>query len=239
MNPDDMRRKSPYEMGGPRPDRTMPSDFQKKARPVVKPRPRRRWRDPQVSSWDDMLKAYSRAMNNYTSDRDTEFASLGFAAGVVRGVRSFSVDDLGRLTGIHYKQVWMPGENLAECRREHDFGRPPKTVTDFGAHLPDCNCGFYGYYDGSNDYRSSGSTITAVIEGYGSTVIGSRGFRCSKARIVALHIPDDVKRSGVVARNYAEIPLFDSFLRMVQAFPAIGDEKTVKPDDDDFWTREA
>lgn len=251
MNPDDMRSKSPYEKGGQRPDRTKPNDRKKKVAtstsvtiPVYTPRVAKGL-GSFTMSMQDMVNAYSRAVNNFSftltgvmggTDRDTEFASLGFAAGIVRGVRSFSVDELGRLTGIHYRQVWAPGENLAECRKEDDGHTE---VIDFGAHLPDCACGFYGYYDGSNDYRSSGATITAVVEGYGSTVIGSRGFRCSKARIVALHIPDDVKRSGVVARNYAEIPLFDSFLRMVQAFPAIGDEKTVKPEDDDFWTRSA
>lgn len=169
-----------------------------------------------------------------TDSRGKEFASLGFAAGVVRGVRSFLVDDLGRLTGVAFKKVWLPGENNAECLAEtrKEFG-------DFGKHLPDCLCGFYAYYDGSNDYRKSETTITGVVEGYGSTVIGSRGFRCAKARIVALHIPNDVKRAGVVVRNYADIPQFDSFLGMVQAFPPIGDEKTVSPDDEDFWTREA
>jgi hypothetical protein len=247
---------SPYEGGGKPPDRTMPSDRKRKAAGGVIPAKKA---DPNVvsitiapdtSSWlpstswgstksmIQQIQHYTATMNaltgviNFTvggDSREKEFASLGFAAGVVRGVRSFLVDDLGRLTGVAYKKVWLPGENQAECLAE--------TRKDFGAHLPDCACGFYAYYDGSNDYLDSGKTITAVVEGYGSTVIGSRGFRCAKARIVALHIPGDMKRSGVVSRNYAGVPQFDTFLRMVQEFPPIGDEKTPSPDDDDFWTR--
>jgi len=251
---------SPYEGGGKPPDRTMPSDRQKKARGgTVQPKKRAQggvyypagldasstWvpittRSNSANQFRTAMQQLTYYSNTFsfavgTDSREKEFASLGFAAGVVRGVRSFLVDDLGRLTGVSFKKVWLPGENQAKCYAESD-GHPE--ILDFGAHLPECVCGFYGYYDGSNDYRQSETTITGVIEGYGSTVIGSRGFRCAKARIVALHIPGDVKRAGVVVRNYAEIPQFDSFLGMVQAFPPIGDEKTASPDDEDFWTRE-
>lgn len=235
-----------------------PDDRKKKASPlasggVVKPIsvafPKASYTVPLNGSWSvgtmiqrDLYDAYNQLMQGVlfttTDKRDAEFASLGFAAGVVRGVRSFSVDELGRLTGIHYEQVWMPTENQAECRRADQYNTG-RQIEDYGKHLPGCECGFYAYYDGSNDYRAGETTITAVIEGYGSTVIGSRGFRCAKARIVALHIPDSVKRSGVVARNYPSIPQFDSFLHMIQEFPPIGDGKTPGPEADDFWTRPA
>lgn len=66
-------------------------------------------------------------------------------------------------------------------------------------NMAECSCGFYGFYDGSNDYKSDG-TVSAVVEGYGETVIGTRGFRSMKAKIVALHIPgyvDPSKKSAV------------------------------------------
>lgn len=49
----------------------------------------------------------------------------------------------------------------------------------------DCTCGFYAYLNGVNDYISAGRVI-GVVEGYGETLIGRRGFRSNKARILAL-----------------------------------------------------
>lgn len=232
-----------------------------------------------------------------------EFGGLGFAAGVVRGARSFKVDKLGRLTGIHYEQIWRPGENIAECRKEKavfhvtfnwdgitSSGRlgylqafpnypppppsssrtvvstppsvhrkkkgkkvvadiismpePPKAAaiaaTEKKPHtMADCACGFYGYYDGSEDYWKDGY-VSAVIEGYGEALIGTRGFRVAKARIVALMIPAEQDRfANRIARNYPDVPLFRSFNEMVAAFPPDGGEEAVTPDVDDFWTRDA
>lgn len=182
----------------------------------------------------------------------------GFAVGVVRGVRSFNVDTLGRLTGVTYKQVWRPGENVAECKVS-DYPWPvlhmTLSYTVTGAKvstsppadrakphaLRDCKHGFYGYYDGSNDYYDKGR-VSAVIEGYGETVIGSRGFRCMKARIVALHIPEDVKPhlARLVVRNYPDIPILETFEQMVSEFPPDSAGNEVTPDTDpDFWTRPA
>lgn len=202
-----------------------------------------------------------------------EFSGIGFAAGVVRGTRSFNVDKLGRLTGVNYKQVWTPGENAATCRKGDATGgiiggfgsqmfaysftiNPPddtsvvaKKVVDKARKeaaekakrdlLVDCAHGFYGYYDGSNDYYEPGR-VMGVIEGYGETVIGTRGFRCMKARIVAIRIPKHVpdRLRTLILRNYQNIPVFDSFRQMVSEFPPDSAGMAVSPDTDpDFWTR--
>lgn len=47
----------------------------------------------------------------------SEFSDRPFVAGSLTGIRAFSVDALGRLTGVTHKQVWLPGENIADCRR--------------------------------------------------------------------------------------------------------------------------
>lgn len=239
----------------------------------------------------------------------SDFAGLGFAPGVVRGARSFKVDSLGRLTGVHYESVWRPGENEAECRKGSDawgtvnltfnvdaFTRamfnanrsfaalnatpppvqhrpsaaPPvgrkkrgKKVTVNEVPLPqppmkvvyspapvdppeppphtleNCSCGFYAYYDGSDDYYKDGF-VSGVVEGHGETLIGTRGFRCMKARIVALMIPAAQDRfANRIRRNYPDIPMFDRFADMVAAFPPDGGELGVTPDADDFWTRKS
>lgn len=211
-----------------------------------------------------------------------EFSGIGLAPGVVRGVRSFKVDKLGRLTGIHYEQVWRPGENGAECRKKdadpwsmhsiitaYDrlYTYRPQTYTvqqqksfwrgtrevqvpvapePAPVPAPDpphsyetCKCGFYAYYDGSDDYHQEGY-ISGVVEGYGETLIGTRGFRAMKARIVALHIPTDVPvhLSRLVARNYAEVAILPSFNDMVTEFPPDGGSAELTPETDpEFWTR--
>jgi len=152
----------------------------------------------------------------------SDFGGRQYGLGVVRGVRSFDVDEFGRLKGVQYPTVWKPGENTAVCNRKKPaegwtvdqeatsaFGsfrgytilyrndvtgvrgvaKPPMVPELPDGHsLTDCSHGFYAYYDGSNDYRSD-SRISAVVEGYGDTLIGTRGFRAEKARIVALCIP--------------------------------------------------
>lgn len=240
-----------------------------------------------------------------------EFSGIGFAAGVVRGTRSFDVDKLGRLTGVSYKQVWTPGENEATCRKDESgwgalntaiktmnfyidtasyssairsaaaveshrrswtdaiLGTSPQTARaaeEAAARvkaereekekveaekarleaekkardtLADCSHGFYGYYDGSNDYYKQGY-VMGVVEGYGETVIGTRGFRCMKARIVAIRIPKHVpdRLRAMILRNYPDVPVFDTFKAMVAEFPADDAGAGVSPETDpDFWTR--
>lgn len=177
-----------------------------------------------------------------------------FAAGVVTGTRSFDVDNLGRLIGVSYRSVWTPGENAAKCLKRDDSwmfqivlgpnGTPqrvPEESRDEPHSIVDCSHGFYGYYEGSNDYYESGR-VMGVVEAYGETVIGSRGFRASKARIAALHIPADIRYGTrrLIARNYPAIPTFDSFDAMVAEFPPDDAGNGLTPETDpDFWTRKA
>ena len=180
-----------------------------------------------------------------------DFEGKQFALGVATGTRSFDVDKLGRLRGVAYSAVWRPGENQAECMERHYemamFGvstAPAFSLrkSDKPEHsIAECNHGFYGYYEGSNDYYEAGR-IMGVIEAYGEAVIGTRGFRASKARIVALHIPDDVSAPlrKLIARNYPDVPRFDTFDAMVTMFKPDDGGQGLNPDSDpDFWTREA
>lgn len=103
--------------------------------------------------------------------------------------------------------------------------------------LDTCKHGFYAYYDGSDDYHS-GVRVTGVIEGYGETLIGTRGFRCMKARIVALCITEETVRGHLVARNYSDIPQFASVADMLSEYPTDDNGQGLSPESDpDFWTR--
>lgn len=105
----------------------------------------------------------------------------------------------------------------------------------------DCSCGFYGYFDGSDDYHDDGR-VTAVVEAYGEAVIGTRGFRANKARIIALRVKPGVDeitepQARKVRTNYSGIPMFDSFERMVSEFPADTHLEPSPLTDPDFWSR--
>jgi hypothetical protein len=67
-----------------------------------------------------------------------------------------------------------------------------RRATEFGARKhsfqADCSCGFYAYFSEEvNEYVHPGmAQVVGIIEGTGETVVGTKGFRSSKARIVAL-----------------------------------------------------
>lgn len=177
-------------------------------------------------------------MNDFKGD------DYDFAAGSVLGMRSWGIDNLGRLHGVTHAEVWTPGENVAVCKKTHEIPcpnpvaprdrlRPGGTVSAVepkkkrgkrkgyettlapwemeilygtpgglrgrcgdpacynGVHVvdsahrfdPNCECGFWAYDE--HTFTAHGD-ITGIIEGYGKTTIGTRGFRCEKARIAAL-----------------------------------------------------
>src|SRR5690606_17059618 len=109
------------------------------------------------------------------------------AAGVVRGARTWFphrtyLTDPVILVG-QYGHGWHPGLNFASCRRNAFSPRACNGVE------PGCQCGFYAYW--TLNHRALGWSpferyIVGVIEGFGKTTIGELGFRCEKARIVAL-----------------------------------------------------
>lgn len=127
-----------------------------------------------------------------------------------------------------------------------------------------CHCGYYAYFDGANDYmhtsaggfsslpwtatrwsaETSRPRVAGIIEGYGVCTVGSRGFRASKARIVALVLPTPETPSGqvrdmLIRRNYPDVPVYDNQLEATTAH-ALSVELLGDPTSDpDFWTRSA
>jgi hypothetical protein len=160
---------------------------------------------------------------------DQDFAALDTFSGVVRGARSFRLNADGMLTGIVYRQVWTTGENFAICRKFDTF--LSKSQLQFEQHSPEdtryrvaptdtmmeCRHGFYAYCDGNSDFPTT-NAIRAMIEGYGEVVIGSRGFRAMKAKIVALQTIDKDSLTAV-CQNYPNIPLFNTFEHMMAEYP--------------------
>jgi hypothetical protein len=141
-----------------------------------------------------------------------EFSDREFVAGSLTGLRSFQVDALGRLTAVTNNAVWRPGVNHGECKKSeystslyrlalssYTFSfagevEPPKpkpvSLVKKSQHRVGslrCECGFYAYTDtDANPYRERDGVVVGLVEGWGSVTVGSRGFRASQARIVAL-----------------------------------------------------
>lgn len=148
----------------------------------------------------------------------SDFSGIPFAAGTITGLRAWGIDDYGRLVG-GYGQVWRPGENVAEC---------PKGCEGIEEA---CTCGFYAYHSVNSDYGHA----EGVIEGYGVVVVGSKGFRCAKARIVGVRIRDDAKHRVKVARNYPDLNIVQRKRDLYDLLRYEG-QPTPETMGDDFWT---
>lgn len=132
------------------------------------------------------------------------------ALGSVFGVRWWSLDSSGWLKGVN--ATWGPEVNEATCLRTVETpstaafrawarGEGPSVLPDQLPAVPvipnprheapddGCACGFYAFWTAEPAPVRARFPVAGVIEGFGRTVVGSRGFRCGKARIVALHIP--------------------------------------------------
>lgn len=84
-------------------------------------------------------------------------------------------------------------------------------------NLADCMCGFYAYLTGHNEYHTD-DRATGIIEGWGEVLIGTKGFRATKARVVALWAGTFAERDGL-RQSYPGVPIFDSLTNMRAAYP--------------------
>lgn len=123
----------------------------------------------------------------------------------------------------------------------------PTKPTEHTVGALNCQCGFYAYTDGANDYyrADKGSRVAAIVEGYGICTTGSRGFRSSKARVVALiephrrfHQEQDDGRWERLLHNYPGVPVFASKAEAIAAHPLSEPSFPTPETDDTFWTRE-
>lgn len=174
-----------------------------------------------------------------------ECTGYDFAVGAARGIRAWQMTPDGGLVGAT-GWGWGPGEQVAYClkrgawpgwREDHAEPRCDDPDHDMAA----CTCGFYAYHDGVSDGMSGATVLHGVIEGYGKTTIGTRGFRCSKARILALAVPSVSSSptasptwgcpcpscSGVITSqalvqlhaNYPKVRLYADAAAMLRDFP--------------------
>lgn len=108
--------------------------------------------------------------------------------------------------------------------------------------MPDCGCGFYAFAESCDDGGYSSGALMGVVECYGRTILGTRGLRCEKARIVAM-LTDNEK----VRRCYPDVQFFTKKKRrfqrsepaaqMLAAFDIVQPFMPDPTADPDFWER--
>ena len=139
--------------------------------------------------------------NYYTGDE------VALIPGALRVYRTWLASE-GWLGSYNFDSIWGPGLNLANCLKsapDHPMTQAPKR---------DCVCGFYATY--RPEYLSLGTP--GVIEVSGRVILGTRGVRAQKARIVALTGGNHRWTQGL-RRNYSSIKWFDRVDDMLAAFP--------------------
>lgn len=115
---------------------------------------------------------------------DTRWAGKSFGFEPLRGIRYWGVRrPEGVITSYSDTFVWVDGENEAACWRRASMPN---------AHdMTSCSCGFHALTKDSGAlqaYQGFGEVV-GIVEGYGEVVEGTKGFRASKGRIVALTFP--------------------------------------------------
>lgn len=174
----------------------------------------------------------------------SDYDGLDLALGTVRGFRRWKVEADGILKPMTYSGSgsWLPGENASTCKCTPKEAQLPKVDGEdwrersarvdawrAEASFLDMACGFYAYFDdeGEHGYGSSEPHVAGVIEGYGEVLIGTKGFRARRARIIALSVAplngiwrlDDFVVNKIRA-NYPDVPVFESELAMRAECPA-------------------
>jgi hypothetical protein len=151
------------------------------------------------------------------------------AMGVVRGIRSWTIYPEG-LRGSA-SGLWISGENIADCSNEQSTCLPP---------VEDCGCGFWAYWQDSARFFNA-FNVAGVVEGYGRTLIGPRGFRSEKARIVALTILHSVSVDQMITVQGYDAPLYPNVQSMLNAHPLTDAYSEPEPEkhstssDDSMW----
>lgn len=105
-----------------------------------------------------------------------------------------------------------------------------------GHGLDRCDHGFWAFYAPSAQYAGA-DTVYGVVEGYGEVIIGTKGFRASKARIVALSLPPSADEMrgylmSCVRRNYPDVPAYNSLAQMLDNHEL---SKNPESDSEGFW----
>ena len=138
--------------------------------------------------------------------------------GEIVGLRTFRVDDAGRLLPLYSTLSWYDGANTATCA-------PPtgeRGHADHAVPAPGCECGFYAYGSAAAARAQRQSRyVQAVVSCWGGVVAGTLGFRAQHARIDALWLHPNVPRwlRQRVAARYPSARIYPDRATMLAEHP--------------------
>ena len=159
--------------------------------------------------------------------------------GVLRGYRQWQVQPDG-LYACNFPVRWEAGVNTAihqGRRRLHKVEAPVKG----------CSCGFYALH-GTDLYRGHGPRyVSGSIKAYGHVILGTTGFRAQYVEIESLWIPNETERwrllerrltpvLSVIRDHYPDVPVFDTWADLMQAFPPIPVTELIGPPEPQTFT---
>lgn len=186
------------------------------------------------------------------------------AVGEVYGLRMWHMDKYGRLRARNWEGAppWRPGVNEAKCVKRStsdgyhfggglsfgmDYKYEVRNEPDHDVPSEKCTCGFYAYTDNlhaevKSHAKNGEEPVLGIIKGTGRTLIGTQGFRCEKAEIVAFRDPtrggikSDPWRTRQLAhlrRVYPDIPILGNRSALLEFAPLT--ETMPEPNTDEFW----
>lgn len=146
----------------------------------------------------------------------SEYSGRALVPGTLRGYRSWRVTlDEGLLMAVNFDYTWQPGENHATC-----LDWPPTFQTEHQAPQLNCTCGFYACYSPATTQWGQAIPFMGVVELSGRMVLGTRGVRAERARIVASLQPYWPARAAERIKDmYPDVKWFRNHEDMVEAFP--------------------
>lgn len=119
-------------------------------------------------------------MNKFSND-------AGWSVGEIYGHRVFNIIYNRIESPIQAGFPWTDGVNVSKCYSCKSKRRP------------NCNCGFYAYYN-HKDQEFQGD-VRGVVRGFGMVDKGTRGFKAEKAEIEALSIPSKFIPKGALIKE--------------------------------------
>lgn len=144
-------------------------------------------------------------------------------AGAVRAYRSWRVDEHG-LISAYIAARWFSPAMAAQCLRTRRLGGVADADTDHAAPDPSCRCGIYAWYQ-PGDTEAVAGQVFGVVELTGRMLLGARGLRAEKARVLAVSLVPGRGRRDVDRQRLQrwctanDVELLDDPAAVAERFP--------------------